>query len=83
MNDKNSKAKNRLKFIAFSKRADLIEDFHRGFGHAGKQTVTSIMKSKVWWPKMQNDIEYWLKLCPECQLHSRKQKNIHHAPMKP
>lgn len=32
---------------------------------------------------MQHDIDYWLKLCPECQLHSRNKKTAHHAPMKP
>lgn len=72
-----------LKFIPFSKRADLVEDFHRGFGHAGQGTVYQLMKKRVWWPRMLYDITYWLARCPECQLHSNAEKNIHHAPMKP
>ncbi|KAL7318701.1 hypothetical protein PS15m_001913 [Mucor circinelloides] len=71
----------KLKFIAFARRADLIiEDFHRGFGHSGQLTVHHLMKQRVWWPSMRKDINYWLKTCPECQLHSRNEKNVHHAP---
>lgn len=73
----------KLKFISFARRADLIEDFHRGFGHSGQLTVYHLMKQRVWWPSMRKDINYWLKTCPECQLHSRNEKSVHHAPMKP
>ncbi|GAN11513.1 conserved hypothetical protein, partial [Mucor ambiguus] len=73
----------KLKFITFARRADLIEDFHRGFGHSGQLTVYHLMKQRVWWPSMRKDINYWLKTCPECQLHSRNEKLVHHAPMKP
>jgi hypothetical protein len=72
-----------VKFIPFKRRADLVEDFHLGFGHQGKTTVGHLMKTRFWWPKMMNDISNWLGHCPECQLHSRKELNIHHAPMKP
>ncbi|KAG2191605.1 hypothetical protein INT47_012819 [Mucor saturninus] len=71
------------KFIPFKRRADLVEDFHRGFGHQGKITVHQLMKTRFWWPKMLFDITNWLSQCPECQLHSRKEKDVHHAPMKP
>ena len=82
-NNANSKAASRLKFISFARRADLIEDFHRGFGHSGQLTIYPLMKQRVWWPSMKKDINYWLKTCPECQLHSRNEKKTHHAPMKP
>jgi hypothetical protein len=32
---------------------------------------------------MNQDIVYWIKLCPQCQLASRNEKNVHHAPTKP
>jgi hypothetical protein len=72
-----------VKFIPFKRRADLVEDFHRGFGHQGTTTVDHLMKSRFWWPQMNQDIKNWLTRCNECQLHARKEKNIHHAPMKP
>jgi hypothetical protein len=48
----------KLMFITFSRRADLIEDFHRGFGHSGQLTVYHLMKQRVWWPSMRKDINY-------------------------
>lgn len=81
--DATGREASKLKFIAFARRADLIEDFHRGFGHSGQLTVYHLMKQRVWWPSMRKDINYWLKTCPECQLHSRNEKGVHHAPMKP
>lgn len=32
---------------------------------------------------MKKDISYWLKTFPECQLHFRNEKKVHHAPVKP
>lgn len=32
---------------------------------------------------MKEDIQSWLKRCSNCQLNSRTEKSIHHAPMKP
>jgi hypothetical protein len=81
------KAKNNndiwIKFIPFKRRADLVEDFHRGFGHQGLLTIEHLMKTRFWWPQMTQDIKHWLVQCQECQLHARKEKHIHHAPMKP
>jgi transposase InsO family protein len=82
-NPANTKEATKLKFITFARRADLIEDFYRGFGHSGQLTVYHLIKQRVWWPSMRKDINYWLKTCPECQLHTRNEKLVHHAPMKP
>lgn len=38
-NPPSPKAASRLKFIFFARRADLIEDFHCGFGHSSQLTV--------------------------------------------
>jgi hypothetical protein len=64
------------KFIPFKRRADLVEDFHRGFGHQGTTTIEHLMKSRFWWPQMNQDIKNWLLQCPECQLHARKEKRL-------
>ena len=71
-----------VKFIPFKRRADLVEDFHRGFGHQGKLTIEHLMKTRFWWSQMNEDIKTWLGRCPECQLHFRKHTDVHHAPMK-
>lgn len=41
------------------------------------------MKTRVWWPNMQEDINLWLSNCPQCQLNKNSEKSIHHAPMRP
>ena len=73
----------KIPFVTFNKRADLVEDFHSGYGHTGTTTIYSLMKTRWWWPAMKDDISCWLKLCSQCQLGSRAEKNVHHAPMKP
>lgn len=76
-------AEKKIPFVTYSKRADLVEDFHKGYGHTGTTTIYSLMKTRWWWPSMKDDILTWLKLCSHCQLGSRAEKNVHHAPMKP
>ncbi|KAG1471288.1 hypothetical protein G6F57_011442 [Rhizopus arrhizus] len=72
-----------LKFIPFAKRADLVDNFHRGYGHSGQTTVYNLMKSRIWWPKMQEDVTVWISRCPQCQLTAPANKHKHLAPMKP
>ncbi|KAG2199166.1 hypothetical protein INT47_009905, partial [Mucor saturninus] len=36
-----------VKFIPFKRQADLVEDFHRGFGHQGKTTINQLMKNTI------------------------------------
>ncbi|CEG83541.1 hypothetical protein RMATCC62417_17444 [Rhizopus microsporus] len=40
------------------------------------------MKSRVWWPRMKEDIDTWISRCPQCQLAASPDKMTHHAPMK-
>ncbi|KAG1136414.1 hypothetical protein G6F37_011734 [Rhizopus arrhizus] len=71
-----------LKFIPFAKRVDMVDDFHTGFGHTGQASVYQLMKARVWWPRMKEDIGLWISRCPQCQLAAAPDKNSHHAPMK-
>ncbi|KAG1177838.1 hypothetical protein G6F36_010757 [Rhizopus arrhizus] len=72
-----------LKFISFARRADMIDDFHTGYGHSGQASVYQLMKSRIWWPRMKDDINLWISRCPQCQLAASPNKSTHHAPMKP
>lgn len=43
-------------------------------GHEGNLGVVSMkqrLRTKVWWPKMEKDVEKFVKLCDACQLMSR------------
>ncbi|KAG1438660.1 hypothetical protein G6F57_019751 [Rhizopus arrhizus] len=70
-----------VQFCPFSRRADLVDKFHSGFGHAGRTTVYELLRRRWWWPSMQSDIQTWLSHCPQCQLAAGANKNTHHAPM--
>ncbi|CEG85007.1 hypothetical protein RMATCC62417_18745 [Rhizopus microsporus] len=72
-----------LKFIPFAKRANLVDDFHKGYGHSGQSNMYNLMKNRVWWPNMQADINSWIAQCPQCQLAAAPDKILHKAPMIP
>ena len=71
------------RYVLFARRADLVQEFHKSVGHAGKLTVYDLMRKRWWWPDMRADIEGWLAACPQCQLAARPDRKTHHAPMKP
>ncbi|CEP16788.1 hypothetical protein [Parasitella parasitica] len=50
----------RLAYIfCVANKSDLIEDFHRGFGHSGQLTVYHLMKQRVWWPsRTENQVHH-------------------------
>lgn len=43
-------------------------------GHPGIVIMKQRLRSKVWWPKMDRDIEQWSKACYGCQLVSQPEK---------
>ena len=72
-----------IRFALFARRADLVHHFHASFGHPGRLTLTDIIKKRWWWPNMKDDIQNWIRTCPQCQLGANADRGIHHAPMKP
>ncbi|KAG0925902.1 hypothetical protein G6F57_016359 [Rhizopus arrhizus] len=72
-----------VQFCPFSRRADLVSQFHEGFGHAGQATVFELLKKRWWWPTMRLDLNNWLSSCRQCQLATGAGKGKHHAPMIP
>lgn len=71
-----------VRFLPFVQRADKVEQFHQGFGHAGRLTVFDLMRYRFWWPTMRIDIQDWIKTCPACQLNGQ-QSSSHHDEMRP
>ena len=72
-----------VRFCSFVNRADLVNRFHEGYGHAGQATVYSLVKKRWWWPGMSQDIPEWLSRCKECQLASGNNKSKRRSPMVP
>ncbi|KAL1933992.1 hypothetical protein VTP01DRAFT_8082 [Rhizomucor pusillus] len=69
-------------YLPFAYRADKVKTFHTVFGHAGKVTIYDLMKLRYWLPAIKNDIQKWLKKCPECQMKARR-SHTHHDEMHP
>lgn len=70
-----------VRYALFARRADLVKEYHDGYGHAAKTTVYEIMRKRWWWPNMKSDIETWLSHCQQCQLAAGADRNTHHSPM--
>ena len=51
-------------FIPNTFRKQVIEKFH--VVHRGIIALKNLVKNNVWWPFMDNDIEQFVKNCPEC-----------------
>ena len=47
-------------------RKQVLEACHDEVGHLGIERMTSLLKDRFYWPKMENDIEEYVKTCPRC-----------------
>ena len=70
-------------YVMFARRADLVSDTHKSLGHSGTTTVYDVLRKHYWWSDMHSDIQDWLSACPQCQLASNANRQVHRAPMKP
>jgi len=65
-------------FVPPNARRTIIKLYHEGMmeGHPGnKQTFYNVAK-RHWWPKMQQDVAEYVKICNECQ----RNKERNHKP---
>lgn len=51
-------------------RAKALKIAHKG--HLGMTKTKSVLKERVWWPKMNLSVEEWIKACRTCILNGRK-----------
>ena len=45
--------------------------------------LLDVLRRRVFWPSMAQDIPKWLRNCPECQLHSNDNRNRPQEPLHP
>ena len=50
--------------IPINCRKQVIEQFHDV--HQRIKVLKNLVKNNAWWPFMDNDIEHFVKNCPEC-----------------
>jgi transposase InsO family protein len=57
-------------------RPDFLHAFHDNMGHQGVERTTALIRSRVYWPGMTNDISSYVAACERCTL-GKKLPNIH------
>ncbi|CAF3028738.1 unnamed protein product [Rotaria sp. Silwood2] len=55
-------------YIPFISRLDLVLKMHDAYGHIGVDGMQELLRTRAWWPGMNNDIKQWIKTCTKCQL---------------
>lgn len=59
-------------YLPFSQRADVVSQYHEGFGHCGFETMVKLLSPRVWWSSLRMDVRNWLRSCPSCQINGRR-----------
>lgn len=74
---------NKVPYISFCFRADLIHNHHRSLGHMSASDLYQILQQRYYWPGMRSDISNWLESCTECQLSASNRKSVATEPLHP
>ena len=54
--------------ILENKRLELIRQAHDDLGHKGVFTVKIRLGLRFWWPHMDDDVKWFIRICHECQI---------------
>lgn len=50
-------------------RLQVLKQLHDDFGHLGIEKTTGLVRDRFYWPKMEHDIEHYVKTCGLCVAH--------------
>ena len=59
-------------YLEWEFRGDLIQRMHEEYGHLSQQGMRDLVRTRVWWPKMDQDVREFVKSCPNCQRAQRQ-----------
>ena len=68
--------------LPHEKRYYVFQLLHDDMGHMGQDRTLDLIRSRFYWPKMQRDIEEWVRTCDRC-LRRNKVGNVHQAELHP
>ncbi|KAI2646996.1 Transposon Tf2-9 polyprotein [Labeo rohita] len=59
-----------LRFVPEAERIPLIHTTHTslGTGHPGTNRTLSLLKNQFWWPRMEQDVQRYVRGCRECTM---------------
>jgi transposase InsO family protein len=70
-----------IPFIASSKRLSLISKYHGLLGHLAGKSIIEILRTRYWWPDMNDDVYSFVSNCRQCQLSRAERQPA--APLHP
>jgi hypothetical protein len=62
-------------YLEWEFRGDLIQRMHNEYGHLSIAGMRDLVERRGWWPKMDKDIQEFIKSCPNCQVAQRQRTN--------
>ena len=69
--------------LPVSKRRMVFEMAHDKMGHLCRDRVIELIRDRFYWPRMQSNIERWLKMCDRCLRRNKSGMNSDRAPLHP
>ena len=65
-------------YIEWEFRGDLIQRLHNEYGHLSAGGIGDLLRSRGWWPKMENDIQKFRASCANCQVAQKSNRGQEH-----
>ena len=59
-------------YLEWEFRGDLIQRMHEEYGHLSQQGMRDLVRTRAWWPKLDQDVREFVKSCPNCQIAQRQ-----------
>ena len=68
---KNAGGGNPQLVIEISERMRLLREYHDKIGHRGAYATGRMLQQRFWWPEIEEDVIWYIKLCHLCQIRQR------------
>ena len=73
---KNAEGGNPQLFIGMDDRMRLLKVCYDQMGHRRAYTTGRMLQQRFWWPKIEEDTMWYVKLCHLCQIRQRRTLEI-------
>lgn len=61
-----------VQYLAKRLRSREMRKIHESMGHLGSPSIGDLLKSKWWWPGLNEDYIRFCRACHDCQIHQRR-----------
>ena len=59
-------------YLEWEFRGDFIQRMHEEYGHLSQRGMRDLVRTHAWWPKLDQDVQEFVKSCPNCQIAQRQ-----------